>query len=280
MEAPASEPPAGRAAGRNLPAAIGSGIALATAFVGSLLLDPLVFLGFIAVLEVVALLELDVALRERQLRPATPVVASAGLVMLFGTYVAGPAGQSVGLVVLVVGALAWFLLDPARTAVLDSLGATLLVAVWVPFLVSFLGLLLTRDDGIWLVVGVVAFSATNDIGAFVVGSRFGRRKLAPAISPAKSWEGLAGGIATALAVAAVGVAPFLPGLDLVSALLLAAVVAVASTVGDLAESVVKRDLGIKDLGRIIPGHGGIMDRADAVLFALPAAHLLLLALGR
>lgn len=280
MEAPTSEPTPRRALGRNLPVAIASGVALAGTFVVTLLVHPLLFLGFIGLLAVIALLELDVAFREQGLRPATPLAVGAGLVMIVGTYNSGPSAQSLGLVLLMLGTLAWMLLDTRRHRVVASLGATLLMTLWVPFLVSFLGLLLTRDDGIWLVVGVVAFSATNDIGAFVVGSRFGRRRLAPAISPAKSWEGLAGGIATALAVAAVGVGPFLPGLDLVSALLLAAVVAVASTVGDLAESLVKRDLGIKDLGRIIPGHGGIMDRADAVLFALPAAHLLLLALGR
>lgn len=280
MEAPASDPTPRSPLGRNLPAAILSGVALAALFIVSLLIDPLVFLGFIAVLVVIGLLELDVALREQGLRPATPVAVSAGLVMLFGTYLAGRSAQSVGLVVVVLGTLAWMLLDPGRRRVVESLGATLLMTLWVPFLVSFLGLLLARDDGIWIVMTVVAFSATNDIGAFALGSRFGRHKLAPKVSPAKTWEGFAGGMATALAVAAVGAGPFVPGLDLPTALVVAAGVVVASTVGDLVESLVKRDLGIKDLGRIVPGHGGIMDRADALLFALPAAHLLLLALGR
>ncbi|HVM00951.1 MAG TPA: phosphatidate cytidylyltransferase [Egibacteraceae bacterium] len=260
--------------------AIASGVALAASFVAALLFHPLTALAFIALFAVIALLELDVAFRDQGLRPATPLAISAGLVMLFGTYFTGQSAQSVGLVLLPVGALAWMLLDTGRQRVVASLGATLLMALWVPFLVSFLGLLLVRDDGVWLVMAAVALSVTNDIGAFAVGSKFGRRKLAPSVSPHKSWEGFAGGMATTLVIAATVTGPFVPGLDVVEALVVGAGVAVASTLGDLAESLVKRDLGIKDLGRIIPGHGGIMDRADAVIFALPATHLLLVVLGR
>lgn len=279
MEAPASGAGPRRSSGRNLPVAIASGVALAAVFIVTLLVHPLVFLGFIGILAVVALLELDVAFRQQGLRPATPIAVSAGLVMLVGTYVAGPSAQSLGLVLLVLGTLAWALLDTGRRRVVASIGSTLLMALWVPFLVSFLGLLLVRENGLWLVMAVVALSVTNDIGAFAFGSRFGRRLLAPTVSPAKSWEGFAGGMGTALVVAGAVTGPFVPGLDMATALILAAGVVIASTVGDLAESLVKRDLGIKDLGTIVPGHGGIMDRADAVIFALPTAHLLLLALG-
>lgn len=279
MEAPASGAKPRRSSGRNLPVAIASGVALAAIFVVTLLVHPLVFLAFLGILAVVALLELDVAFRQQGLRPATPIAVSAGLVMLIGTYVAGPSAQSLGLVLLVLGTLAWVLLDTGRRRVVASIGSTLLMALWVPFLVSFLGLLLVRENGLWLVMAVVALSVTNDIGAFAFGSRFGRHLLAPTVSPAKSWEGFAGGMGTALVVAAAVTGPFVPGLDMATALILAAGVVIASTVGDLAESLVKRDLGIKDLGTIVPGHGGIMDRADAVIFALPTAHLLLLALG-
>lgn len=279
MEAPTSEPTPQGSSGRNLRVAIASGVALAATFIATILLHPLAFLGFIAVLAVVGLLELDVAFREEGWRPATPVAISAGLVMLFGTYFAGASAQSLGLVLLVVGALAWMLLDGNRHDVIASFGATLLMTLWVPFLVSFIGLLLVRDDGTWIILAVVALSVTNDIGAYAFGSHFGRRKLAPSVSPGKTWEGFAGGMATTLLIAAGVTGPFVPGLDTAAAIGLAAAVVVASTIGDLAESLIKRDLGIKDLGRIIPGHGGIMDRADSVIFALPAAHLLLLVLG-
>lgn len=266
--------------GRNLPVAIASGAALAAAFIGAILWHPLALLAFLSVLAVIALLELDVALREQGLRPATPVAVSVGFVMVFGTHVAGPSAQSLGLVLLVIGALAWMLLDTGRRRIVESLGATLLMTLWVPFLVSFLVLLLSRDDGTWLVLAVVTLSVINDIGAYAFGSRFGRRKLAPSVSPNKTWEGFAGGMGTVVLLGGLVAGPLVPGLDVPTALIMAAGVVVASTVGDLAESLVKRDLGIKDLGRIIPGHGGIMDRADAVIFALPTAHLLLLALGR
>jgi phosphatidate cytidylyltransferase len=103
--------------------------------------------------------------------------------------------------------------------------------------------------------------------------------MAPAVSPAKSWEGFAGGLATVLVVAATIVAN-VPGFDLALALVFGVACFLAGTAGDLAESMVKRDLGVKDLGGIVPGHGGIMDRADAVIFALPVAHAVLSAFGR
>jgi phosphatidate cytidylyltransferase len=149
----------------------------------------------------------------------------------------------------------------------------------VPFLASFVGLLLARPEGRWLVIATVALTVTSDTAAYAVGSRYGRHQLAPSVSPAKSWEGFAGGLLAVLVVAVV-IVPRLPGLDLPAALLLGVGVFLAATLGDLTESMVKRDLGIKDLGVSLPGHGGVMERADAVIFALPAAHLLLTAVGR
>lgn len=265
--------------------AIVSGVVLAAAFLGTSAAHPMAFMAFIAVLVGVALVELDGAFRAQGLRPATPVVFGAGAVMLFGGYLAGAAAQSLGLVLLTVGGMAWTLVEagarrgeePRRAAA--HLGATVLMTMWVPFLVSFFGLLLRREDGMWIAMAVVALSVASDIGAYAFGSRFGRHTLAPSVSPGKTWEGLAGGLATALLLAGVVTAPFVPGLGLGPALVLAAGVTVASTVGDLTESLVKRDLGVKDLGRIVPGHGGIMDRADAIIFSVPTAHVLLLALG-
>lgn len=267
------------ASGRNLPLAFASGIVLAGLFLGSLALDPVAFLAFVGVLLVLALLELDIAFRSRGRRPGTPVAIGAGLVMLFGAYLNGASGQTLGLALLLFGAVAWALLDRGEASVGANLGATVLITVWVPFLASFMGLLLRRPDGVWLLIAVVALSVGSDIGAYFVGSRFGRRRMAPSVSPAKSWEGFAGGLVAALVIGLALGAPLVPGLGLVEAGLLAVVVVLASTLGDLTESLVKRDLGVKDLGRMLPGHGGIMDRVDAVIFALPAAHLMLLALG-
>ncbi len=287
---PAADP--GRqsgALGRNLPLAIASGVALAAVFLATLWLSPWVFLGFVGIVLVSALLELDAVLRGTGLRPATPVALAAGLVALFGAYAHGPAAQSLALVLLLVGTLAWVLLapPPEERAPLASgraggvavdLGATCVMALWVPFLASFLALLLARPDGRWYVMAAIALTVSNDIGAFAFGSRFGRHKLAPSVSPGKSWEGFAGGLVT-VAVLAGLITARLPGFDLPVALAFGLAAALGGTLGDLSESLVKRDLGVKDLGRIVPGHGGIMDRVDAIIFALPVTHLTLVAFG-
>ncbi len=265
-------------AGRNLPLAIASGVLLAGILLGSLAWDPIAVLVLVAAVIVVAMLELDIAFRSTGVRPATPVAAGAGLVMLFGAYAGGSAALLLGLILLVFGAVLWTVLGTRPEQVLATVGATLLIGLWVPFLASHLALLIARDHGEWIVLAVIALTVSNDIGAYGFGWAFGRHKLAPRISPAKSWEGAAGGLATVLVLAALITAQ-LPGFDLPTALLLGAAVVPAAIAGDLAESLVKRDLGVKDLGRILPGHGGMMDRVDSIVFTLPAAHLLLVALG-
>ena len=265
--------------GRNLPIAIASGLLLAGVFLGSLFVADIAFLIFWAGLVVIGLFELDKALRLQGLRPALPVVLGAGLVTVFGAYYRGAAGQSLGLVLLLLGVMAWTLIDVGREKVTASLGASLLMGLWVPFLASYAGILLARPEGKWYVMAAVALTVTGDIGAYGFGYGFGRHKMAPSISPAKTWEGFAGGLLTVLVVAAI-ITARLPGFDLPLALVFGLAVSVAATAGDLAESMVKRDLGVKDLGGIVPGHGGIMDRADAVIFALPVAHAVLLLLGR
>ncbi|MPZ72265.1 MAG: phosphatidate cytidylyltransferase [Nitriliruptorales bacterium] len=266
-------------AGRNLPAAIVSGVILAVLFLGTLFWNNRLFLAFWAVLITIGLFELDKALRLKGVRPALPVVIGAGLVVLFGTYTHGAAAQAVGLVLLLLGSMAWTLLDVGRGQVVASIGASCLMGLWVPFLASFAVPLLVRPQGEWYVVAAVALTVSGDIGAYGFGNAFGKHKLAPSISPAKSWEGFIGGLAVALLVAGLIVSR-LAEFDVALALVFGVGCFLAGTLGDLAESMVKRDLGVKDLGGIVPGHGGIMDRADAVIFALPVAHAVLSAFGR
>jgi phosphatidate cytidylyltransferase len=271
--------PGKKSAGRNLPVAIASGLLLAGIFLGTLFFSTAAFLVFWALLIVIALFELDKAFRSKGLRPALPVAIGSGLVILFGAYYTGPTAQSLGLVLLLLGSMVWTLLDADRTHVAASLGASCLMGLWVPFLASFVGPLLTRPDGIWYVMAAVALPVSGDIGAYGFGYGFGKHKMAPAISPAKTWEGFAGGWLTVLVVAAL-ITARIPGFDLPLALVFGTAVFLAGTAGDLAESMIKRDLGVKDLGGIVPGHGGIMDRADAVIFALPVAHAILSLFGR
>lgn len=265
------------AAGRNLALAVGSAVLFATLFLVSAFINAWALLSFVAVVVVIAVLEIDAALRTTDVHPPTVVVLLTGVPMLAASYVYGADGQLTALAVMVTGIVLWVVVDRRDPTPVRSAGAALLIGLWVPFMASFLALLLQRPNGAWFVIITVGLTAASDIAAYAVGSRFGRRKLAPAVSPGKTWEGAAGGMAGAMLVAGI-VAPLLvEQLSIGRAVALGALVAVVAVVGDLAESAVKRSLGVKDLGRLLPGHGGMMDRVDAMLFTLPVAHLVLLA---
>jgi phosphatidate cytidylyltransferase len=151
---------------------------------------------------------------------------------------------------------------------------------WIPLLGGYLVATLKLPNGIALVVALVGLTFLFDTSAFLVGSVWGgsffQRSLAPSVSPKKSIEGVIGGALVTVVVSVALVPNFVDvfAARRVDALLLGAVVAVAATLGDLAESLVKRDLGIKDMGSVLPGHGGVLDRIDSLLFVAPAAFLL------
>jgi len=146
--------------------------------------------------------------------------------------------------------------------------------LYLPFLASFVSLLLAPDDGVERVLTFIFVTIASDIGGFAAGVLFGRHPMAPVISPKKTWEGLAG---SALACLLVGVAclAWLIDDDWWVGLVLGAVAVVAATLGDLAESMIKRDLGIKDMSNLLPGHGGIMDRHDSLLATVSVVYVVL-----
>ncbi len=230
----------------------------------------------------------------------------AGLIALHELYrmarerrplvIAGYGGFALTLLGLQLGDLPWMLggilmtlflsfvfygLSDIRASATTSFGITLLGVVWVG---AGLGLLLLVRDipdyGFWAVIAVMFTVFAADTAAFFVGRTLGRHRLAPAISPAKTWEGLVGGVLAAMAAA------FLilyrdrdEFLTIPEMLLLGAAVALAAVLGDLFESAVKRDLQIKDSGRLLGGHGGMLDRLDALLWAGPAAYFVILAVS-
>ncbi len=256
--------------GRDLPVAIVVGLALAGVFIGSLFWHPVAFTVVVGALTSIAFVEAGRKLRAVELRVEVPVLVVSTLVMLFGAYQARHAGQAIGVAVLILGATAWLLGDSGRREVVRTLSATTLFGLWVGFLASYAILLVTRPSGgAVAVLAVIGAAALTDIGGYGFGVTLGRHRVAPGISPNKTWEGLIGGLAVAVVV---GVA-VLPRLDPMftpaSAAVLAVTCGLASFGGDLAESMVKRDLGVKDLGSVLPGHGGILDRVDGILFALP-----------
>jgi phosphatidate cytidylyltransferase len=177
----------------------------------------------------------------------------------------------------VLAVLVWRLADGPAGYQPDVSAATL-IAVYVPFLAGFAALLAAEPDGHWRVLLMLAVVVLTDTGGYVAGVFLGRHPMAPAVSPKKSWEGLAGSLLAAAAGGAVGL-PVLFGVDWWWGVLFGLLVAGAAVLGDLAESLLKRDLGVKDMSSLLPGHGGLMDRLDSILFAAPAAYLLLGALA-
>lgn len=274
--APADEPDPGPVdedpgpTGRDLPVAIAVGLVLAGIFLGSIFWDPLAFTIVIAVFVVVAVVEAAAELRRVGVRTSVPAMALGGVVTVLGAYRAQHAGQAAGVLVLFLGAVVWLLADPERRDVVRNLTMTVLLGIWTGLLGSFGVLLVTRpEEGPVAVLAVIGGAILGDIGGYAVGTLVGRTRIAPTISPNKSLEGLLGGLVVssglgALVLPAVGDL-FTP----ITGALVAGLSVLAGSLGDLTESMVKRDVGVKDFGSLLPGHGGILDRVDGILMAMP-----------
>jgi phosphatidate cytidylyltransferase len=193
--------------------------------------------------------------------------------MITLAWFAGVEALVLGLTLTVLATLVWRLADGPVGYHRDIVAATL-IAVYVPFLAGFAVLLARPDDGHLRVIVTLAAVVLSDTGGYVAGVFFGKRPMAPTVSPKKSWEGLGGslvatGIGGALLMFFVLHRPWWYGVAFGLA------IAAVSVLGDLAESLLKRDLGVKDMSNLLPGHGGLMDRLDSILFAAPAAFVLL-----
>ena len=259
--------------GRNLPLAIAVGVVLAAVLIGSLLWHPIAFAAFVGFLTVVAYIETGRVLQGIGLKFEAAVAILATLIMLFGAYEAGHAGQAVGVAVLLIGGILSQLSDGERSDVVRTLALTLLFGLWVGFLASYGVLLISRPaGGVLGVFGVILAAALTDVGGYGFGVALGRHRIAPTISPNKTWEGLLGGLLLAVVALALILPRFGDTFTWRSAAILAVACGIASFVGDLAESMVKRDLGVKDLGDVLPGHGGVLDRVDGILLALPVGY--------
>jgi phosphatidate cytidylyltransferase len=263
--------------GRDLVAATTVGVALLALLALALILPPFALTLLIGLLLVAAHVELGRVLGGLGLRVHLDVLIGTTLVLLVATQASGARGQAMGLTVLVIAALLRSLIDPHRSDVVGTVARTVLLGGWLGGLASYALLLRALEDPVVMLVTVLGAAAVGDIGAYAVGSRLGRRPIAPSVSPNKTWEGFVGGVVAAAAFAAL----ILP-LDGTSGPLRGAAIGlaigVAGFVGDLVASMVKRDLGVKDLGRSLPGHGGVLDRVDGLLVALPVGYALLVLL--
>ncbi|MEX0835762.1 MAG: CDP-archaeol synthase, partial [Nitriliruptor sp.] len=263
---PHPERPRKMVGGRDLPLAIGVGVLLAGIFLGSLFWHPVAFSLVVAVLVALACVEAGRVLRSVGLQLEVPVLLVASAVMMFGAYEARHAGQAVGVGVLFIGGVLWQLSDPQRRDVVRTLATTVLFGLWVGFFASFAVLLITRPEGaVVATMGVIGAAIFADIGAYGFGVAFGKRKIAPSVSPNKTWEGFLGGLAVATLLAVIVLPQASDLFTVLDAAILALLCGSAAFIGDLVESMIKRDLGLKDLGDLLPGHGGVLDRVDGIL---------------
>jgi phosphatidate cytidylyltransferase len=267
---------------RDVPAAFLTGVLLAGIALAALWAGPAAFAVVAAIAVLIAQGELFGVMVKAHNQPATLVGLVAGVLMMAGAYYKGEAATPAMFALGVMAAFLWYMTVPAehRTQVTRNIGLTVLNMAWIPLLGGYLIATLKLPDGRALVFSIVALTFLFDTAAFLIGSVSGggwfQRPLAPNISPKKSWEGLLGGALTTIVASGAFVTSFVGVFEdrRVDALLLGLVVSVAATLGDLAESIVKRDVGVKDMGTVLPGHGGVLDRIDSLLFVAPATFLL------
>jgi CDP-diglyceride synthetase len=262
---------------------VGTGIAVAIVALLAFRLGTVTSLILTVIVVTFAAGECFGVLRRAGYHPATLLGLVGTISLMVGAYSKGIAAIPLVLVLITVFTLVWFLFGIERGSPVAGTAATLLTVGWVSLLGSFAGLLLSPSTfpdrhGIAFLLGAIIATVANDVGALVIGGWLGSRPLAPSISPNKTWEGLMGGAVFSILVSTVVVGAIHPWSP-ANAALLGVVVAVVAPIGDLCESLLKRDLRLKDMGTLLPGHGGVLDRVDALLFVLPATYYLVRALN-
>jgi CDP-diglyceride synthetase len=228
----------------------------------------------VSLIVALGVIELCGALRTQGYRPAGLVALLGSVGLVLGAYHSGESAFAAVVALVAPATLLWYLAGVTRARPAPGVASTFLVFGYVGIMGGFAGLILGLRDGIGLLLGLVLCAVAYDVSGYLAGRRFGRRHIAPSISPNKTAEGLLAGMAGSVVIGFVlvgGISPW----GRFSGLALGVVVAVMAPLGDLCESLLKRDLGVKDLGGLLPGHGGVLDRFDAMLFALPAVYYLI-----
>lgn len=262
---------------------VGTGIAVAVIALVAFKLGTVTSLALCLIVITFAAGESFGVLRRAGYHPATLLGLVGTISLMVGAYNKGIAAIPLILVLITAFTLIWYLFGIERGSPVAGTAATLLTVGWVSLLGAYAGLLLSPSmfpdrHGIAFLLGAIIATVANDVGALVIGGGMGRHALAPNISPNKTWEGLIGGALFSILASTVIVGqihPWTPS----SAAVLGVVVAVVAPIGDLCESLLKRDLRLKDMGTLLPGHGGVLDRVDALLFVLPATYYLVRALN-
>jgi phosphatidate cytidylyltransferase len=270
-------------AGRDLRAAIVSGVVLLVAVAASLFFWKTAFMLIVVAAVAIAVWELQRGMQARDIDlPEQPLMAG-GIVMVLVAYFWGAPALVTATAVTALALMLW-LLRRGVAGFVQNATASVFTLVYVPFLGSFVALMLAEgddwrtpghfDDGVRGILTFILVTIASDIGGYIAGVLFGRHPMAPVISPKKSWEGFAGSAVFCIAAGVARVVWLLDG-DWWVGVVLGVIAVVMATLGDLVESVIKRDLGIKDMSQIVPGHGGLMDRLDSLLATIAPIWLLL-----
>jgi len=260
-------------AGRDLRTAIAVGLSLGLVVIASLVFRKEAFLGVVTMAACIGVWEMREGLAQGKINvPLVPSIVGT-ITMITASFAGGGQALTVSFGLTCISVLLWRMLDGLQDAIRDIAGG-IFVAAYVPLLASFSSLMLAAPDGADRVFVLIIVTICSDIGGYAVGVVAGRHPMAPSVSPKKSWEGAAGSAVACVIGGVATVMLMLGGPWWVGAAVGLAVV-VSATVGDLTESTIKRDLGIKDMGRILPGHGGFMDRMDSLLFSAPVVWALL-----
>jgi len=272
---PATPLPEGKPsrAGRDLPAAIGVGVILGALVLASLFFVKDVFVLLVVIAIGAGMIEITRAFKTSNIHVPLVPVLTGGSVMLIGAFYGGVETAAVAMALTVIGTLIWRLSDGADGFVQDS-SAGIFVLSYLPLMGVFVMLMLDENDGPWRIVAFIVATVASDVGGYMAGVMFGRHPMAPTISPKKSWEGFTGSMLFGMVAGVLIVSYGLDGRWWVG-LILGAVGVTMATLGDLSESLIKRDLGIKDMGDLLPGHGGVMDRLDSLIAVAPFAWLVL-----
>ncbi|WP_352231312.1 phosphatidate cytidylyltransferase [Actinomadura sp. NBRC 104412] len=261
--------------GRNLPLAIGVGVALGAMVLASLYYVKELFLVVMMLFLLQGLRELAEAFSARSIRIPLPPLHAGMVAAPLAAYVWGPEALVAAVALAILASLVWRMAEGPAEGYVPDATAAVFAAGYLVLMGGIVALLIAPGDGDHRIVIFIAVTIASDIGGYFAGTFFGRHKLAPTISPKKTWEGVTGSALACMLVGAWLVWWLLDGGAVWHGVVIGAAAVVTATAGDLIVSMLKRDLGIKDMGSLLPGHGGVMDRLDSLVATAPVVWLLL-----